>query len=200
MRKALIAALAAATLFGVAGCGTTKDSDTDAGMNKPSAGANHNTADVKFAQMMIPHHEQAIEMAAMAESRSQNAKVRELAAAIEAAQDPEIQMMYSWLKKWGEDTPTGMGGHTMGDGSMMDDGQMGEGMMNQDDMTELEKATGAAFDRTFLTMMIEHHEGAIEMAEDEKADGKFPAARSMADDIIRTQSTEIAQMRKMLKG
>jgi len=188
MRKTLIAAFAATTLAIVAGCGTTKDADTDMGMDSPMAGARHNSADATFAQMMIPHHEQAIEMAAMAESRTQNAEVRDLAAAIEGAQDPEIRKMKGWLRSWDEDMAMS---EPMGHGM--------PGMMDEKTMTDMGKAQGAGFDFLFLNSMIAHHGGAIEMAKAEKADGKHPGARAMADAIIKGQSAEIAQMRGMLK-
>jgi uncharacterized protein (DUF305 family) len=201
-----LTALAVAAGLTVAGCSNNNQPEgpAETGPATTTAASPHNSADVEFAQQMIPHHEQALEMAKLAPTRAESQEVKDLAADIEAAQDPEIQMMTGWLKKWGEDVPSGMGGHKMDDGQMMDgdqmgeDDQMGEGMMSEDDMAALEKAKGAEFDRMFLTMMIEHHEGAITMAKDEQRDGKDTAAIELAQRIESAQTAEIKLMRKLL--
>ncbi|MEV3922745.1 DUF305 domain-containing protein [Actinomadura coerulea] len=166
----------------------------------------HNGQDVMFAQMMIPHHRQAIEMAGLAATRASSAEVKTLAADIKKAQGPEIQQLTAWLKGWGSPVPspgtTGMGGMhhggTGGTGGM--DGMDGmDGMMSEKDMKELEAAKGAAFDKAFLTMMIEHHEGAVAMAKAEQSSGQFPPAKQMAATIVSSQTAEIAKMRSLLK-
>ncbi|WP_439679214.1 DUF305 domain-containing protein [Embleya sp. MST-111070] len=150
-----------------------------------SAGA-FNDADVMFAQMMIPHHEQAVEMAKEAPAKGADTEVKKLAATIEAAQAPEIKLMKGWLTTWGKPTsaPGGM--------------NHGGGMMSEADMTAFKASTGADFDRRFLTMMIEHHNGAITMAETELAQGVDPAARKLAEQIKSSQAAEVQQMRQML--
>jgi uncharacterized protein (DUF305 family) len=193
-----LTALAVAAGLTVAGCSNTSEGPVEPVPTTSSQASAHNSADVEFAQQMIPHHEQALDMAKIALTRAQSPQVKDLAADIEAAQDPEIQTMTGWLKKWGEDTPSGMGGHTMDDGSMMGDDPMGEGMMSDGDMAALEKASGAAFDQMFLTMMIKHHEGAITMAKDEQRDGKDTAAIELATRIESAQTAEIKLMRKLL--
>jgi uncharacterized protein (DUF305 family) len=177
----MLAAIAALTMLLASGCsGVNKDAS-------PDNGSPHNEADVAFSEMMIPHHQQAVEMAKLAETRAENQDVKDLATAIEAAQDPEIQTMQGWLKSWGED---GMS-HEMGHDEM-------PGMVDDKTMGELGKATGAEFDRLFLTSMIAHHEGAIAMAESEKSDGVHKGALRLADAIIKTQAAEIKRMRGML--
>ena len=163
------------------GTATTSPSGT------PVAGA-HNAADVTFATDMIPHHAQAITMAEMVPSRASNQKVKDLAAQIQAAQDPEITQMSGWLKAWGEPVPasTGM--------------QHGDGMMSMDEMSQLENVTGATFDEMWLQMMIDHHKGAIEMANTELSAGSDPGAKKLAQAIIEGQSHEIATMTAMLTG
>ena len=146
----------------------------------------HNEADVSFAQDMIPHHRQATEMSAMVESRTENADIRELASKITAAQQPEIDLMSGWLKSWDEEVPEEMSG--------MDHSGGMPGMMSPDDMAGLEKASGEEFDRMFLTMMIAHHEGAIEMAKTEEADGAFADAIELARRIQKDQAAEIRTM------
>ena len=187
MRKSLITAVVTASLFTLAACGNEDDTGTAGG---------HNDADVTFAQEMIPHHQQAIEMADLAESRAESQEVKDLAADIEAAQGPEIETMTGWLESWGEDVPDdGMSGMDHGDMSSDDMG----GMMTADEMADLDTASGAEFDQMFLTMMIEHHEGAIEMAKTEQSEGEFPEAVDMAKEIQTTQAEEIQTMQDLLK-
>ncbi|MFJ3668210.1 DUF305 domain-containing protein [Streptomyces sp. NPDC090106] len=158
-----------------------------------SSPSGHNAQDVAFAQGMVPHHRQAVEMAGLAADRAGSAGVRDLAARIEKAQDPEIETMSGWLESWGEETSAGGSGHsghsgTAGMPGMMDDAAMGE----------LEKASGTAFDTLFLTLMTEHHEGAVAMAETERAKGEYAPATGLADDIVTGQTAEIAEMNQLL--
>ncbi|KOU62381.1 copper resistance protein [Streptomyces sp. MMG1533] len=190
-RAAVVAASVTAALV-LAACGNTEESagghGGGHGSASPSATAGHNAQDVSFAQGMIPHHRQALEMAGLAADRASSAKVKDLASRIEKAQDPEIRTMTGWLTSWGEDAaPSGHSGHS---------GMAG--MMDGEDMDELEKASGTDFDTMFLTMMIEHHEGAVEMATTEKSKGGYGPATAMADDIVTAQTAEIAEMNKLL--
>lgn len=157
----------------------------------PAKEGTHNAADVAFAQGMIPHHRQAVEMADLAETRAGSEDVKKLAAEIKKAQDPEIRTLSGWLTAWGEDVPEeGEGGDHAGHSA--------SGMMTAEEMTELEKASGKAFDTAFLEMMIRHHEGAVDMAKTEKVDGSYQPAKDMADAIITSQSTEITRMNELL--
>ncbi|MFF8475887.1 DUF305 domain-containing protein [Streptomyces sp. NPDC015414] len=199
-RAALLAATAAASLA-LAACGGGDDGAARAGHGgsaSPAASATagtHNAQDVTFAQGMIPHHRQALEMAKLADGRASSARVKDLAARIEKAQDPEIRTMTGWLTAWGEQVPmAGMdhSGHA---------GMTGmAGMMSDDDMAALKKATGADFDRRFLSLMVEHHRGAVEMAGTEKSRGAYGPARTMAGDIVRAQNAEIREMKRILGG
>lgn len=184
MMVATLIALAAAAL---AACSNNDDSSTT---------GNFNSADVSFATDMIPHHRQATEMASLAASRTQNAAVLDLANRIGAAQEPEIDTMTSWLEGWGEDVPTDMEGmdHSSGDMSSM------PGMMSDDEMSTLKGSSGPAFDQKFLTMMVEHHEGAIEMARSEQADGQNSKAVALAKKIQQDQTAEVAEMKALLEG
>ncbi|GAA3985621.1 DUF305 domain-containing protein [Thermobifida alba] len=189
MRVFLLASSAALL---VSACTTGQETDTPAPPTaEQTATAEFNETDVAFAQMMIPHHEQAVEMSRLAVERA-GADVRELAEQIEAAQGPEIEQMTTLLESWGEE-PAG-GGHGM---PHADHGM--PGMMSDEQMTELRGLQGDAFDTRFLEMMIAHHEGAVEMAEQELADGVNPEARQLARDIVETQEAEIEQMRGMLE-
>ncbi|MGV9689123.1 DUF305 domain-containing protein [Streptomyces sp. NPDC003444] len=156
-----------------------------------------NDADVMFAQMMIPHHEQALEMARLADGRAEDPGVKRLVAAIERAQDPEIRTMRAWLKGWGRPESTGHGdGHGSDHGGGHGSGMAG--MMSEQDMKDLAAAEGKEFDRAFAELMIAHHEGAVTMAEEERSKGLNPTAKKLADDVVRTQSAEIAELRKVL--
>ena len=148
-----------------------------------------NEADVVFAQGMIPHHKQALEMAALAEKSASSQEVKDLAAQISAAQDPEIEQMTGWLQDWGQ--PTEMAG--MGSMEM-------DGMMSDSQMADLEAASGEDFDTMFLEMMIEHDQGAIKMAETEISDGKNPDAIALAESIVEAQQAEIDTMQSILDG
>lgn len=191
MKRILVPVLALLAIVGVASaCG----SDENSGGSEPS----FNDADVTFVQGMIPHHEQAIEMAELASSRAESPEVKDLAARIEDAQGPEIAQMRRWLEEWDEpETPKAgddMGGG-MDDG--MDDGG-GAGMMTAEDMDELRSAQGAEFDKMFLTSMVAHHKGAVEMAKTERKDGENADAKKLAGDIIETQEAEIDEMTGLL--
>ena len=162
------------------------------------ATANFNATDVGFAQGMIPHHAQAVEMADMAIATSTNADVLALAKQIKSAQNPEIETMTGWLQGWGQAVPSTAsmadGGHEMTNMS----GMMMDGMMSDADMKRLESSTGTAFDRLWLELMIQHHEGAVRMAKDELADGKNPDAKALAQAIITSQQAEISKMNALL--
>ncbi|MFD9407490.1 DUF305 domain-containing protein [Streptomyces sp. NPDC059989] len=151
-----------------------------------------NAADVAFAQGMIPHHRQAVEMAALAATRAESAEVKALADEIKKAQDPEIKTLSGWLTAWGEPLPAEGGGHG-GHG-----GNGTSGMMTAEEMGSLEKASGKAFDTAFLRLMIKHHEGAVAMAKTEQSGGAYPQAKEMAGAIITSQSAEIARMNTLL--
>ncbi|SDM08507.1 Uncharacterized conserved protein, DUF305 family [Geodermatophilus siccatus] len=149
--------------------------------------------DVAFAQGMLPHHQQAVEMAQLAADRAADSRVEDLAARIEAAQAPEIQTLSGWLEAWGAEAT----GSTGTDHGSTDHGDMG-GTMSDEDMDALTNASGAEFDRMFLEMMTAHHSGAVRMAETEIADGEDPDAIAMAEDIRDTQNAEIAEMQELL--
>lgn len=185
MKKRIVLGLVA--LIGLAGllaaCGDDGSSETN---EAAAADADFNGADVTFAQGMIPHHQQAVEMADLADGRAESPEVVDLAERIKAAQDPEIEQLQGWLEDWGQEMP-----------EAMDHGGMA-GMMSQDDMATLEEASGAEFDEMFLTMMIEHHEGAVEQAETELDDGQSTEATELAQTIIDAQQAEIEEMQGIL--
>ncbi|WP_433380905.1 DUF305 domain-containing protein [Streptosporangium sp. CA-115845] len=167
--------------------GTTSSTHAPATTASQKPGASFNDVDVAFTQMMIPHHEQAVEMAKLAETRASDPEVKELAAKIEAAQGPEIATMTDWLSLWKAPAPEGHGGHVM------------PGMMTEEDMVKLRAAKGARFDRMFAELMIAHHKGAITMAKTEQRDGADPKAKELARTIETAQQAEIEQMQELLE-
>ncbi|SEQ97720.1 Uncharacterized conserved protein, DUF305 family [Streptomyces sp. yr375] len=196
-RRAVLAAVSVTTALTLTACGNDSgdggsghaSASSSSAASADATAAAHNAQDMAFAQGMIPHHQQALEMAKLAADRASSAQVKDLASRIEKAQDPEIKTMTGWLTSWGEESMPGMdhsGGSAM------------PGMMDGSDMGELEKASGKDFDTMFLTMMIEHHKGAVAMATTEKAKGEYGPATSLADAIITAQTTEITEMNKLL--
>lgn len=201
MRRAAAMATAATAALVLAACGSDDGSSGGhsghGGKESPSTSApaskgKQNAADVTFAQGMIPHHRQAVEMSDLAETRA-SSEVKSLAAEIKKAQGPEIETLSGWLGSWGEQVPEEMEG-------MDHSGHDMAGMMSAEEMEKLEKASGKAFDTAFLKMMIEHHEGAVSMAETEKAEGSHPQAISMAESIITSQKAEIERMNTLLES
>jgi uncharacterized protein (DUF305 family) len=192
MRTRLLLATGLIGFAGLIGAACSSDDDsTVTGATGNKAAGEHNDADVTFAQSMIPHHRQAVEMAQLAADRAEDPRVLDLASRIEGAQDPEIAEMTGWLEDWDEDVPD-EGGH--------DDMSGMSGMMSSEDMDALEAASGAEFDEMFLTMMIEHHRGAVEMANTELDDGESDDAIALAQKIIDAQEAEISEMEAILGG
>lgn len=162
----------------VAACAGTKKADKE-----------HNEADIAFAQAMIPHHEQAIEMADLVEGSGASSDVHQLATAIKADQTPEIEQLNELLDNWDAHAATaGHDGHT----SM-------PGIMDDADLSSLAATSGVAFDRAWLIMMITHHEGAIAMATTQLNDGRSEPARRLAEQIITAQQDEIMTMKEQLR-
>ncbi len=192
------AVLAVSAVVSTGACatdGTTRAAPTSA---SSSATDGHNAADVTFSRDMIPHHRQAVEMAELASGRSSDPRVTALAEQIAAAQGPEIDELVGRLRSWGETVPADHG--AMDHGAMDGGGSSMAGMMSASDMTELAGLRGADFDRRWLSMMIEHHTGAIEMARTELSDGTDQESRALATDIASAQQSEIDRMRSILAG
>jgi uncharacterized protein (DUF305 family) len=196
LAKRTLLVLTVVALAPLAACGSTKTSTVTPGgsavVGKPGA---FNDADVAFAQGMIPHHEQAIEMADIALDPTVGAgvKITALAKAIKGAQDPEIKTMKAWLTGWGKDASGAMAG-------MDHSGHSMPGMMSADDMTKLGKAKGAEFDAMWATMMIAHHQGAIEQANTEIKSGSSAEAKALATAIVRAQQAEVDTMKPLAKA
>jgi uncharacterized protein (DUF305 family) len=186
----------------LAGCG---DSTEPAGGGSTATTADaeqavqmHNEADTMFAQMMIVHHEGAVEMAQLAQEQAVTPEVQELAGEIEEAQGPEIGLMRSWLQQWGEPTAADddMAGMGHGDAGGMEM----DGMSQEEAMAELEGLSGEAFDARFLELMVEHHRGAVTMAQTAMDEGQQPDVRELAEQVVTDQEAEIERMEQLHKA
>lgn len=202
MRRSLLPAAVLALALVATGCG-----DDDAGSGSSTSTTEHNDADVAFASDMIQHHAQALSMVDLTMGRPLDPEVEALAEDIRAAQSPEIETMSDWLTAWGEEVPPTMRDHSNAGHDMegmgesmegMEDSEM-PGMMSAEDMTALEEASDAQFQAMWLEMMVEHHEGAIEMAEEQQDDGRYRPAVELAGSIIEAQQAEIDTMESMLE-
>ena len=175
-----------------AGCGGSSVSDVaDKAVDAAKDAVGFNDSDLNFTQMMIPHHEQAIEMADIALDPLVGASdsVKAIATRIKNAQDSEVTKMKAFLTSWKE--------RLTGDSSDHHSDQM-SGMLSAEDLKKLSSLRGAEFDRAWMTDMIEHHEGAIEMAKDVLKDGKDSAVKALANLVATVQDSEILEMKKLL--
>lgn len=205
-------ALTATAGLSVAACGGSDGADAGAA-SAPQTASNGDVfsdVDVQFASDMIQHHAQALSMANLTLDRPLDPALQQLAEQIRDAQAPEIEQMTDWLTAWDQKVPPTMRDHAHADHH--DSGDMGgsdaeapkviggdmPGMASSEEMASLMKASDAEFQDLWLQMMIEHHQGAIEMAQDEQDNGTFPDAIALADSIITSQLNEIDTMETML--
>ena len=205
-RTARLAAVMVVAAFTVASCSLTFNIGGDGSPSNQTESAEGSgeftTNELMFAQMMIPHHEQAVEMSELALIRSTNDSIRDLSERIIAGQEPEIEIMQGWLDRadssvWdgpmggGSDNPMGQGG--MGGMDGMDGmGGMG-GMATESELRELALLDSPEFDLMFIELMIDHHEGAIDMVR-MISRSDHPEVSALATDIVRVQREEIAEM------
>ena len=194
MKKLALAAVAlaaAALLFGACGSHDMGSMDTgsiDTGDSTPES-ADFNDADVIFAQTMIPHHQQAIEMSdiALDPNSGASAAIVALATQIKGAQDPEISQMKNLLTTWGKSMEMGS----------MDHSSMMGGMLSLEEIDTLGQLKGAEFDKAWAKGMIAHHEGAIAMANDVLANGKNREILALANAVVSGQSAEIKTLKPL---
>lgn len=199
LQRGLVAAVSAMTLA-LAACSGGQPSEAGHGHggapSSPTTGsaspgsAAKSPADVMFVTMMIPHHEQAVEMSDLLLAKSGvDAGVRKLAEQIKAAQQPEIDQMKNWLTDWGID-----------DSQLdsMDHSDHMDGMLTKEQLDKLRKADGPTGQRLYLEGMIEHHQGAVDMANNVLQAGQNPDVRKLAQEIVTSQQAEITEMNTML--
>ena len=213
-----LAALTVVAAIGACSNSATKQAASSSASSPASTSASaadspHNQADAMFAHMMIPHHQQAIEMSDIILGKQGiDQRVVDLATQIKAAQGPEIATMQGWLTDWGMGGMSGMPGMDHGNMGGMDHGNMPgmgdmgnmgnmggmDGMMSPAEMDALKNAQGVDASRLFLTGMIKHHEGAITMSQNEIKDGQNSDALALAKSIIESQQKEIDTMKQIL--
>lgn len=195
MKRTRIFIAGIATVVILAGCGSTSVSDVSTAVgdivDTVDSAISFNDSDVEFAQMMIPHHEQAIEMSDIALDPTVGASsaVKALATKIKGEQDPEITVMKGFLTAWKANPVMD---HSSGGADMM------TGMLTVDEIAALSNARGTAFDQAFVAGMIAHHEGAIDMANTVVGYGENSAVRTLAQKIIAAQTAEITELKKLL--
>lgn len=199
MKKLTLTAVALATAALLLGaCGSSDTDSMDMGSMDSSSmnmgdsipeSADFNAEDVMFAQMMIPHHEQAIEMSdiALDPNTGASAAIIALATQIKGAQDPEISQMNNLLSTWGMTTEMG----SMDNSSMMD------GVLSLEEMGTLGQLKGAEFDKAWAKGMIAHHEGAIAMANEVLANGKNSEILALANAVVSGQTAEIETLKTL---
>jgi uncharacterized protein (DUF305 family) len=164
------------------------------GMSAPVTipkGALYTEADVRFMQGMIAHHGQAIYMSRMAAAHGANPRLLRFATKIDQSQQAEIKLMQDWLRANNQNAPGGDSWH----------GMTMPGMLTPDQLKELEASKGTEFDRNFLTMMIQHHQGALKMVTDLFATpmaGQDVDVSVFANDVTTVQTAEIGTMQQML--
>lgn len=211
MKRPILAAVALSAVAALGGCGA----------GPPDLGAGRNAADVEFVRGMVPHHDQAVAMAALAAGRAQRPEVEGLARRIEETQRPELATLRSWLEEWGdevtaatvpatappaasapEDEAAGGHGHGGRPFSVAEgiDGATGMGLADGAELARLEAASGAEFDRYFVELMAEHHQGAIAMATREVGLGRNAEAKSLARAIREAQGAELEELRRLGAG
>jgi uncharacterized protein (DUF305 family) len=213
-RSTTLTTLALASALALAGCGSSgaeQGAGTDPETAAPAASApaaagtgaasgepiaaEHDDADVMFAQMMLPHHEQAVEMSEMLLAKDDvPAEVADFAQGVIDAQGPEIERMNDMLTAW-EAEP-------LADAEDMDSMDHGSGpgmsgMMSEEDMSALENARGTGAARLYLEQMTVHHEGAVEMAQEQIEQGQNPQAVELARQVVEDQEAEITEMERM---
>jgi uncharacterized protein (DUF305 family) len=183
IRVRLIALLSGLALAGCAGSQHAGHGTATSSVTQPAA---HNAADVMFARHMIPHHQQALDMADMVPTRTHNDALLVVAVHIKTDQQAEITTLANLLAQWGEPPQDPQDPMDMA------------GLVDDATMSQLPSLTGADFDRLWTTAMISHHQGAVAMAQTELAQGQSPEATKLAGTIVTTQEREISYMNDLL--
>jgi len=186
------------SLMLIAGCGNPDDPAAPTESHTAANGDVFNEADAQFASDMLQHHAQALAMVDLTVGRDLDPELAALVEDIRAAQAPQIQTFTEWLTAWDQPVPETVRDHANahGDGSA-EHAEM-PGMLSEGEMDQLEDARGPEFRSLWLQSMIEHHEGAIEMAGDEADEGEFGPAVAVAESIEASQGAEIDRMKAML--
>ncbi|CAM3896771.1 DUF305 domain-containing protein [Kibdelosporangium persicum] len=189
--------IAAASLIGLAACGSTEPgtaspaapSARQAAEAAPKAApaGGFNDVDVMFLQMMIPHHEQGMEMVRLAGKQAARPEIRDLVGAIEVTQADEARNMTAWLTQWGKPATADPNA----------DAHVNHGGLpatNAEVIADLAKSSGAEFETKFLTLFTGHQGAAVEMARREIKEGASQPVKDLADRIVKSRTGQIQQM------
>ncbi|MEH1130589.1 DUF305 domain-containing protein [Micromonospora sp. CPCC 206061] len=188
---ALLASAAGAVIALVAGCGGDSASPSDGATplaETPASATAFNDADVMFAQQMIPHHQQVVDLAKLAQTKASSAGLKRLAADMKAADTTVVSTITTMLTGWGK--PTAMEGE-MAHGSM-------PGMTSEKDVDMLKSMSGTEFDRMFIQVMIAHHNGSMQMTMEQQSNGASPEAKALAGQMHQTQTEQVARLQEIL--
>lgn len=180
-----------AAVLVLAGCGTPLTATTGTAASAPPLPGNFDDTDVMFLQMLIPHHEQGIELARLARTRARSAEVREFAAAVVATQTDEVEDMRSWLRAWNQPVEADPDAHAHA-------GHGGMRLTDPDVVASLADTPAVAFDRTFLNLFTGHQHGAVELARLETRGGKDPLATGLASRIVESRTAQVRQLARLL--
>ena len=187
----LLAAVLAGLLL-LAGCGTPFTATTGGAESAPPLPGNFNDTDVMFLQMMVPGHEQGVQLARLAVQRATEPDVRDLAAAVEATQQDELADMTGWLRAWRQPVAADRDPHA----------HLGHGGMHATDPAFIETLrrtpAGPEFDRDFLNLLTGQQHGAVELARMETGAGKDSGALDLAERIVASRTAQIRQMARLL--
>lgn len=204
LKKLAVLGTLLAAMSLVAACGNDDEPEQHQKTQTAANGDKFNGADVTFVTDMIQHHAQALKMVDMAMGRDLDPRVVQLTEQIRTSQVSEVEKMVDWLTAWDKPVPATVQDHANADG----DGDMGmggdmetndmPGMMTNREFDDLAAAKGEEFQTMWLEMMVQHHEGAIEMAATEEADGEFADAKALAKSIQSFQQEEIDLMQGLL--
>lgn len=198
---ASVAALAGALLLSA--CGASGEHPAAAPAKASASIPAHNAADVAFAQAMLVHHRQGVQVAGMAPTRSVSVPVKSLAATILAADQPQAATLTGWLQAWGAAVPGNgdpSGSESAATATISGQSRTVAGLMDSEAVIELGNGHGRAWDAEFLQDMSTFEAGAVQMAHTELAQGTSQDARALARRIVDTDSAEAAQMRRLLAG
>ncbi|WP_216205254.1 DUF305 domain-containing protein [Amycolatopsis aidingensis] len=217
MRSVLFVLVAAAMVV-LTGCGnapTDAPTATPPGSTAPTgappppaepASARFNDADVQFLQMMIPHHQQGLDIVRQAKQRAGSAEVRQLASAVEATQQYEVETMTTWLRGWNQPI-TADHSAPSGHSAPSESAEHAEHSEHADIHTtdpevieELARTADEDFDSTFLNVFTGHQHNAVAMARKEADEGENPEAKNLAERIVQSRTAQIEQMLKILGG
>ncbi|GAB3495912.1 DUF305 domain-containing protein [Amycolatopsis cihanbeyliensis] len=197
-----VAATVALTGCGSAPTGTPQENPAPTAPPPPAepASAQFNEADLLFLRTMIPHHEQGLDMARQAKQRATSAEVRQLAGAIEATQQYEVETMTTWLRGWNQPLTAERSAHSEHSGSAEHSEHADIHTTDPEVITELERTASEEFDSTFLNVFTGHQHNAVAMARKETTEGKNPEAKDLADRIVQSRTAQIEQMLTILGG